>query len=431
MKKWFKPLLSVSSIAPVSIAAVSCGRTENSVEKVEQDKELSNKEVVNVLVENIWLSNTLATLYNITFENNQTLAQNYQKLMSGTQFSADAYTVYKTYVSNKNLTEPGFLAQRINKLLSEGKLDSPILFESFINSPVTDSLTLEQFIALYNNEASQVANETNKILLTYKFFLINDEASLQKIDVNTYSKLKNKYDSKYYNLISYTLNKKLMQTWGYSATDSNAIFTEIFKTIDSIDSYNQFIQNKSVGTVKIDKALWINEDAPYQLNMGGYLGFNSAASGINFAFTYDNLSTIKDYQSLVGFYNYATNKIVPVEKQNNNYVLAEPISVAKNSTAIGISYINVLAPIAKEISTTTGKNEDGTDKVETINVLSFDNTPYASESKLLELTTLLFANDSTLYQNAQNAFVKLGYTLSLKDVKVLNEVIKNLGFIKK
>ncbi|WP_036452322.1 HinT-interacting membrane complex lipoprotein P60 [Mycoplasma buteonis] len=429
MKKWFKSFLALSSTVSLSAFALSCGRTEDSVSKIEQDKLLSEKDSVSKLAENIWLANTLASQYNVQLEGNLNLDGQLEKLITNEAFFNDAYDSYLAYLSNKNLTEPGFLAKRINDLLANGKIVDGDIFNSFVQSPAQNNLTKEQFTSLFNNSFSEVANETNKILLTYKYFLINASDDLLKLNGDLYNQNKNKFDNKYFNLVNYALNKELMQAWNYSSNDSNAIFTEIFKSIDSVDAFNDFIKNKSVGTDKLASNLWINKSAPYQLQMGGYDGVIKASSkGVNFNFTYDTLSKINDYQSLVGFYDYQNQKIIPVLNQNDKWVLQSPISVAQSQTNIGVTYLNIFAPIAKEESVVTGKNEDGSDRRETVSLLTFDGTPY--QDNLIKTVALLYASDATLYQNAQNAFVKLGYTFTLKNISVINEILKGLKFVK-
>ncbi|VEU70066.1 HinT-interacting membrane complex lipoprotein P60 [Mycoplasmopsis glycophila] len=425
MKKALKFLTLLVPTPLVASLVVSCGREQNTLEKTEQDKQLSNKEKITALAENIWLSNTLASLYNVQSDSSNLLKLNV-KLLENDNFKADAFKIYNTLLAQNSVKKPGELAKKINTLLSNGTLSASSELESLVTNPYVDEVSEAQFIKLYQNLDTEVARETNKALLVYKYFQIENEESLKKLDGSNFNSNKLKYDTQNFNLIKYAVDKKLAQVWGYTTSNTDAIFAEAFQTINSIAEYNQFLSNKTISTSKISDKLWLNEQNSYQKNLSGYQGVTAISDLAGVSFSFESMRHVANYQAnYVGFYNYIDHKIVEINEQN---MTVEPVPVARNNSTIDIKYVNVIAPIGKDKSMVTGKNDDNSDKVETIKVLSFEGTPY--DSKILELSALLSLNDSNLYQNAQNAFVTLGYLLEKGDNEIFNETIKSLSFVK-
>ncbi|RIV16273.1 HinT-interacting membrane complex lipoprotein P60 [Mycoplasmopsis gallopavonis] len=425
MKKSIKILSLLTSSSLIALSAVSCGREVSTIPKLEQDKRLSNKDSIKTFAENTWLGNTIASLYQVNLEQAQNYEDVLKALINNQSFANDALRAYNTFLGLQNQKEPGFLAKKINKLLSEGILNYDAVLENLTTNPNFDLLNAEQFKLLYVNKNTDVALETNKALLVYKYFLINNEADLTKIDSSSFNSNKAKYDLDYFNLVQYALSKKLVQAWGYSASDADAVFVEMFQTIENIDAYNDFLQSKVVGTKKIYSSEWINKTKQYQLNLAGYVGIKSA-SDFAISFDYELLKQVTNANVYTGFYDNQSHKIVEV---NDDLTLAQPISVANGNSKIEINYINVIVPIAKDKQLVTGKNQDGSDKKETVKVLTFENTPY--QNNLIELATLLSGYDSNLYQNALNAYVKLGYVLTKGSNELVNKAISDLTFVEK
>ncbi|VEU74170.1 hypothetical protein [Mycoplasmopsis anatis] len=70
------------------------------------------------------------------------------------------------------------------------------------------------FELIYKNGKTEVNKTINNSLLILKYFSINNEDMLKKLDSN-YESNKNKYDLNYFNLISYILDSKPYQVWEY------------------------------------------------------------------------------------------------------------------------------------------------------------------------------------------------------------------------
>lgn len=395
-----------NKLAPLALAAVpavalaSCGRTEDTTAKVEQDAKFKNESIKTVM-ENFWLKSTLQSIYNTSDD----LAKN-------NEYFNDAFLAYKATISFNNISNPYYLYEQINNWNADGiftaqdnqTLESLRLSNSNVNE--------EQFRIILNNSSTNIEQQVNKLILVLKYFQISSDEQLKTVNTS-FETNKDNFQHDQFNLISYVLNKKIAQVWNYKSSSSDDIFANRARTISNVSDYLNLTLNSSVDQQKASADLLFNSQNSFELKLGGYLGLVDS-SKVNTTLNYSVSDLKQSTINTSGFYDFSNNKIVTV---NENETLATPIAASNDGSTINVVYLNQIVPVKKDV----------TEGDKTTSILSFDNTVYASELKKLEL--LLALSDSTLYGVAQEAFVKLGNVLEIKN-DTIKETLGNLSFIK-
>lgn len=410
--KLFKKLLAFSSIGLIPMVAVACGRDVKTDEKIRQDKLFAGKNVKDV-VESLWLGNTLKSLYNISETKN----------IDNEKFKADAYQVYKTFLKNQFQKDTKYLQKEIISLLSKGLISNTQYnsLQSLISS-YYPNITMEQFLILYNIKESKVQLTVEKNLLVNKYLTISTKEDLEKVYASTYSKRKDDYDLNNFILINYLIDKKLTQTWSFSSSSENDVFTSSVKTINKIDDY------ASLSLKTFDAAKVANDDVlfsslPFERKIGGFKGLES--SSLNFDYSLDVLKNNNSKTLTNGFYDYSKKTLIKV---NEDETLAEPLPITSQSNSILVTYVNRLLPLAKDY-TIQNPDESKRREIPTVNIkkLTLEGTPLIND--LIKLTTSLYNYDSNLYEEAVSAFVKLGNKIKLEvEDQNLKKAIQGLKY---
>lgn len=410
--KLFKKLLAFSSIGLVPMVAVACGRDVKTDEKIRQDKLFAGKNVKDV-VESLWLGNTLKSLYNISETKN----------IDNEKFKADAYQVYKTFLKNQFQKDTKYLQKEIISLLSKGLISNTQYnsLQSLISS-YYPNITMEQFLILYNIKESKVQLTVEKNLLVNKYLTISTKEDLEKVYASTYSKRKDDYDLNNFILINYLIDKKLTQTWSFSSSSENDVFTSSVKTINKIDDY------ASLSLKTFDAAKVANDDVlfsslPFERKIGGFKGLES--SSLNFDYSLDVLKNNNSKTLTNGFYDYSKKTLIKV---NEDETLAEPLPITSQSNSILVTYVNRLLPLAKDY-TIQNPDESKRREIPIVNIkkLTLEGTPLIND--LIKLTTSLYNYDSNLYEEAVSAFVKLGNKIKLEvEDQNLKKAIQGLKY---
>lgn len=383
-----------------AVALASCGRTEDTTAKVEQDAKFKNESIKTVM-ENFWLKSTLQSIYNTSDD-----------LTKNDQYLNDAFLAYKATVSFNNISNPYYLYEQINSWNANGiftaaeneALNSLRLSNSNVNK--------EQFEIIFNNNSTNIDQQVNKLILVLKYFQISSDEQL-KIVNTSFGTNKDNFQHDQFNLISYVLNKKVAQVWNYKSSSSDDIFANNARTISNVSDYLNLTLNSSVNQNKASADLLFNSQNSFELKLGGYLGLVDS-SKVNAVLNYTVSDLKQSTINTSGFYDFSNNKIVTVDQ---NETLATPIAASNDGSTINVVYLNQIVPVKKDV----------TEGDKTTSILSFDNTVYASDLTKLEL--LLALSDSTLYGVAQEAFVKLGNVLEIKN-DTIKETLGNLSFIK-
>lgn len=410
--KLFKKFLAFSSIGLVPMVAVACGRDVKTDEKIRQDKLFAGKNVKDV-VESLWLGNTLKSLYNISETKN----------IDNEKFKADAYQVYKTFLKNQFQKDTKYLQKEIISLLSKGLISNTQYnsLQSLISS-YYPNITMEQFLILYNIKESKVQLTVEKNLLVNKYLTISTKEDLEKVYASTYSKRKDDYDLNNFILINYLIDKKLTQTWSFSSSSENDVFTSSVKTINKIDDY------ASLSLKTFDAAKVANDDVlfsslPFERKIGGFKGLES--SSLNFDYSLDVLKNNNSKTLTNGFYDYSKKTLIKV---NEDETLVEPLPITSQSNSILVTYVNRLLPLAKDY-TIQNPDESKRREIPIVNIkkLTLEGTPLIND--LIKLTTSLYNYDSNLYEEAVSAFVKLGNKIKLEvEDQNLKKAIQGLKY---
>ncbi|QIW62066.1 HinT-interacting membrane complex lipoprotein P60 [Mycoplasmopsis gallinacea] len=397
----FRNKLAPLALATVpAIALASCGRTEDTTAKVEQDAKFKNESIKKVM-ESFWLKSTLQSIYNTSDD-----------LTKNDQYLNDAFLAYKATVSYNNISNPYYLYEQINSWNADGiftaaeneALNSLRLSNSNVNK--------EQFKIIFNNNSTNIDQQVNKLILVLKYFQISSDEQLKKVN-NSFETNKENFQHDQFNLISYVLNKKVAQVWNYKSSSSDDIFANSARTISNVSDYLNLTLNSSVNQNKVSVDLLFNSQNSFELKLGGYLGLVDS-SKVNAVLNYTVSDLKQSTINTSGFYDFSNNKIVTVDQ---NETLATPIAASNDGSTINVVYLNQIVPVKKDV----------TEGDKTTSILSFDNTVYASDLTKLEL--LLALSDNTLYGVAQEAFVKLGNVLEIKN-DTIKETLGNLSFIK-
>ncbi|VEU74733.1 Uncharacterised protein [Mycoplasmopsis citelli] len=402
--KFILPAIVVSSTFGV---AASCSPTANTPQRNKQENELSNANLAQ-LAEGFWLKSTLGNLYKTT--------QN--SLLENQSFLNDAYSAYKTYLNNLQISDPFSLYKSLTQwknqaLFSENEL-------KVLNNQTNDLFSvnavpnLEQFKILFNKDKTDVAFNINKLLLVKKYFEINTENDLKIVNKDSYNTNKDKYDLNEFNLIDYVLKTKIAQLWSYSSDTANDIFSNVSRTINNISDYNELLKNKNQA-LKIATPDLIFNNSSFEKSLGGYQGLSSSLNEYSLNTGTSYLLQQNNSANLSGFYDLVNNKLVPV---NETGVLNESIKVTNDNKKIKVSYLNLIAPIAKEIT-----KENKTEKI-----LSFEKTPYFAKLDTLKIYLAIFGGE-TLYKSSRKAFIDLGNKISFEN-EIIKEKLKGLDFVK-
>lgn len=383
-----------------AVALASCGRTEDTTAKVEQDAKFKNESIKTVM-ENFWLKSTLQSIYNTSDD-----------LTKNDQYLNDAFLAYKATVSFNNISNPYYLYEQINSWNANG------IFTSAENEALNSlrlsnsNVNKEQFEIIFNNNSTNIEQQVNKLILVLKYFQISSDEQLKKVNTS-FETNKDNFQHDQFNLISYVLNKKVAQVWNYKSSSSDDIFANNARTISNVSDYLNLTLNSSVNQNKASVDLLFNSQNSFELKLGGYLGLVDS-SKVNAVLNYTVSDLKQSTINTSGFYDFSNNKIVTVHQDET---LATPIAASNDGSTINVVYLNQIVPVKKDV----------TEGDKTTSILSFDNTVYASDLTKLEL--LLALSDSTLYGVAQEAFVKLGNVLEIKN-DTIKETLGNLSFIK-
>ncbi|VEU76343.1 HinT-interacting membrane complex lipoprotein P60 [Mycoplasmopsis columboralis] len=405
--KKLKFILPSSAILSTAAIAISCGRVENTEQRNKQENLLSNGDLSKV-VEGFWLKATLANLYSVS-----------GSLLEDETFVNDAYNAYKTKLSTDQLEKPFTLYEQLTNwknqaLFSQQQLN--VLNDSQSDLFAANALpNQEQFKVLYAQDKTQVAFEVNKLLLVKKYFEISSESDLQTVNKKNYDDNKDRYQLDQFNLIDYVLNTKIAQVWNYNSNTANDIFSNVSRTILTTNDYNDLLKNKTESSKVATKELLFNSN-DYEATLGGYKGLSSSLNDYSLNNSAAYLLEQNNFANLSGFYDWTNRKLVGVKE---NGTLNESIKVTNDNKTIKVSYLNLVAPIVKEVS-----KDDKTTKI-----LSFDNTPYFSKLDTLKVSLAIFGADS-LYKNAQKAFIALGHKISLEN-DIIKSKLEGLDFVKK
>ncbi|SJZ58140.1 HinT-interacting membrane complex lipoprotein P60 [Mycoplasmopsis verecunda] len=407
-KFWNKALL----IAPASLlplAMTSCGVDRDTEAKKVQDKDFKSDNIATI-IENDWLNSTLKALYGV---------EQSAELTTNETYKTDALNAYQSFIAYQNLkNNPFYKLEQLKKWASEGILSKSEqeIFGDFLSPQTVQNdqhsnyykaeINQNEFNVLYANKETGVAYTVNKILLVNKYFQVSNLANLEKMDPSATSLYKTQFQLDQFNLINYVITNKTVQLWRYQTSNKNYIFSMANITVDKVQDYNDLILNSSIASDNPSPQLLINQNAPYEVTMGGYQGITS--NPFPMSYTVDDLLNKTASDIAVGFYDSVNGKLVKV---NENQELASPILVSKGGKDIDVAYMGQIIPVGKTITKKVTK--DGKEVEEQSKILSFDETPFASN--LSKLGILLAINDENLYKTAQKAFAALGYKVQVDD----------------
>ncbi|UUD35505.1 variable surface lipoprotein [Mycoplasmopsis caviae] len=430
-KKLIISLGSISLLTTFPLVAASCGREVETPEKKIQDNFLKAAERKEE-IKNIWRQVTLASLYNI----NVTASYNtdnseYIKTFndSSSQLYKDSYEAFKVYAEEKifkngadgfYFTKKNLEWKKNNYFTDDQEKKMKFLTPSEIPSE-------EIFKILWNAEKTGIRSEVQKLLFVQKYFEISDKEKLTKL----YEKFKYnssflKYELENYNLTKYVLEKKPVQLWrktaNTSVTSEEAFFVTQQKTIKSIDTFNEFMNDSEDKDKKRSELEKISDSDDDEKQLLGYQGINLNFSEYNLKWDEKNL-TKTEASKLFGFYAPSEDRLV--QKTDQLFIKGyNPYQGANADKKIIVAYVNQIAPIGQaEIELPTEADEKKTEKVK---LLSFKGTKY--EKYLKKISLLFTLKDSSLVDTAEQAFIKLGYKLKIEN-ETLKEILKGEKFV--
>lgn len=408
--------LSSSLLILPALSVVSCGRVENSIEKTKQDDDFKSDEIKSI-AESIWTEKVLLDLY--SEENSEVKKLSDYLENKESKFYKEALLTFDIYASNNLSKDPNFFVKMYAEWNKKGWLTSEeqkILVP--FNIPTVKPGT-EVFELIYKNGKTEINKTINNSLLTLKYFSINNEEQLKKLDSN-FETNKSKYDLNYYNLISYIIDSKPYQVWEYEETNTSNIFVTRNKIISTTSDFKELLADKYDLNYRVSENELLLPNRGYLTEFGGYKGIVvNNASKYNLDYTFSKLIA-KNKDSVVnGFYsNNADKKIVSV---NNEGKLTTSISLYdEESKKLKAAYVVQIIPTVKEIE----KVENDKTKVEKI--LSFDESIF--KNKLTELMIMLSFSDSSITTKAISSFKKIGYKLE-PIYEILKETLKGSDFI--
>lgn len=411
-----KYLLSSVLLTLPALAVVSCGRVENSIEKTKQDEQFKSNEI-KTIAENLWTERVLLDLYKD--ENNDVKSLSEYLNNKSSKFYKDALLAFNIYASSNLSKDPNFFVKLYAEWNKKGwltKEEQKVILP--YNIP-TVKPGEQVFELIYKNGKTEVNKTINNSLLILKYFSINKEDMLKKLDSN-YESNKNKYDLNYFNLISYILDSKPYQVWEYEETNKTNIYVARQKIIASTKDFLELLSDKYDLNYKATENEKLLPAREFLTDFGGYKGIVvNDASKYNLDYSYSKLINKNANAVIDGFYSNDSNKkIVPV---NEDGKLSTTIPLYNDdSKKLKASYVVQIVPTVKEIS----KEENGSSKTEKI--LSFENSIF--ENKLTELMIVLSFSDSSLINKAISSFKKIGYKLE-PIYEILVETLKGSDFI--
>ncbi|UUM19835.1 MULTISPECIES: HinT-interacting membrane complex lipoprotein P60 [unclassified Mycoplasma] len=386
---------------------VSCGATVNTEARSKQENEFKNANLEKI-AEGFWLKATLSKLYSISEST----------LLANSTFLNQTYSAYRTYLNNLQISDPFVLYKSLTKWKNEALFNENEL--KILNDKSNDLFlanstpTLEQFKVLFNKNKTDVEFNINRLLLVKKYFEISSENDLKIVNKDSYDANKEKYDLTQFNLIDYVLKTKIAQIWKYTSDTANDIFSNVSRTISNIKDYNDLLKNKKEA-LKVATSDLLFNNGDFEKSLGGYEGLSSSLNdyflntGITFLLEQNNSS------NLSGFYDLTNNKLVSVDNKGQ---LSETIKVTNDNKKIKVTYLNVIAPIAKTV----------TQGVKEVKILSFDKTPYFAKFDTLKIYLAIFGGEN-IYKTAKKAFIDLGNKISLEN-DIIKDKLKGLDFIK-
>lgn len=405
LKKFILPVAATTLV----FASASCGRVVETAEKADQDKKLSDKNVV-AIAQNLFVKNVLFDKYNqdkvvdFNFENE---FKNMDSVLFG-----DAYNAFTIYALNKLSQSSLYFVNMWSTWTNAGIFtDQEIKLVKEDLQQIDKVPTKDTFKVIYLNAKTGVANDINNLLLVLKYFDIKDDESLKKLDT-TFDIDKENMDLNYLNLIKYVLDKKPIQKWGFETTETIDIFSATLKFINNIDDYQKAAVQFANTAKTIDPRLVVSNNESFEKNLSGYQGLLiNSATPYNLNYSVDFLKSANP-AALSGFYGNEANSRNLIAVTNN--VLNNAIPIYNKATKkISATYINMLAPT----------HEMQNNK----NVLTFKNSPYLPALNKMIISFALIDHD--LVNTSIKAFVKLGYSISTSE-KLVGDLLKGNDFYK-
>lgn len=411
-----KYLLSSSLLVLPALSVVSCGRVENSTEKTKQDDDFKSDEIKSI-AESIWTEKVLLDLYS---EGNNEIKKLSDYLDNKeSKFYKEALLAFDIYASNNLSKDANFFVKMYSEWNKKGWLTAE---EQKVLAPFnipTVKPGAEVFELIYKNGKTEINKTINNSLLTLKYFSINNEEELKKLDSN-FETNKAKYDLNYYNLISYIIDSKPYQVWEYEETNTSNIFVTRNKILNTTNDFKELLADKYDLNYRVSENEMLLPNRKYLTEFGGYKGIVvNNASKYNLDYTFSKLIAKNKDAVVDGFYsNNADKKIISV---NNEGKLNTSISLYdEESKKLKAAYVVQIIPTVKEIE----KVEDDKTKVEKI--LSFDGSIF--KDKLTELMIMLSFSDTSITTKAISSFKKIGYRLE-PIYEILKETLKGSDFI--
>lgn len=432
--KMFRKLSFISPLIAFPLVAVSCGREVKSSELIEQDNLLSSDQLI-TNIEKDWLENTVAALYNIDLNNAETKNSYLNDLQNlNATLYENAKLAFEMYAQTKLNSDGYYFFTQNNTWLKNGILNAQE--NSQLNTNILASVVPneEAFKIYWSKTETGIRNEINKMLLVLKYFTISDKEQLKTTIDNFKYDSNLKYSLENYNLIKYALEKRMVQIWKKetsSAISKDDFFIKGYGFIKNVADFNAFLENTTEFTKTLPNIQKLTNNN-YDLELKGYAGFTSNVNDYGLFWDYDSLSKVKPETtsySLTGFYDPTTNKLLASLGGDNAY--SPYTDNASTSDKAIVVYLNQIAPISEAGEGTDLPISEDSSETKKVPLLTFKNTPYGTKTNIAKLSFIFFNNDSSLYSNAQSAFAKLGYKITINKAvsQSLADKMKEKNFI--
>ncbi|VEU78281.1 HinT-interacting membrane complex lipoprotein P60 [Mycoplasmopsis columbinasalis] len=448
MKKLWK-FSALAATAALPVVAVSCGNTVDTIAKLQQDELLKKAEVA-TLIEQNWLKGLIQELYKPTnttmtqAELNEAFEVEPEKY-SETLFN-DAYKAFRFYAEKQLATNTYFFQELNNTLISKGNVnptDASTLADK-TQSLLTPSENV--FRIYWKTPESNVRFEILKMLAVYKYFSVSDLETLNKMSKDTEKitwvvTASPKYSLTNYFLNKYALTKRMVQIWEKTTTDPGTpddffiqktgnisgpvTFNEYFK---DTDAYQKQLTPQSVN-------LLVSDSSAPDTKLVGYVGFRTNVSDYGLNWDYEQLKNVTaDSQNKAfltrGYYDPNRSTLIQISNDpDKGYTSYNPYVKDKttNTTTVKIAYLNQIVPLAgvEQAPKTSEENAELGD----VTVLSFANTIF--KDQIDKLSYIYYQNDDALFKTAQEAFVRLGYKIHIKEnvIGTLPEEVKTAPYV--
>lgn len=415
IKKILKTSLILSSIISPAVLSVSCGNVKDSDELKNQKSFLNAKERKAEL-ENIWTEKTISHLYGLDVEDN-VIYKNTVNDKNSTLFK-DAYKIFKLYWNAKIFEDKKYFINKEIAWKSEG-----IIFDGVFDLKQigNNTPTEDEFLTLWNTEATGIKKEIENFILVSKYFAIKDKESLKKIESDFDNQIK-EIDIEYFLLIKYILDKKPIQSWKGSTTseEGSASVIQHNPKIKNLDDFNSYVKEENKDKkINLENVIELADgsiDKETITKLQGYQGLSfSGEYGLNFSKS-DLLKNQKTEK--FGYYSPSDGKIIK-PSELTSYATGYDVKAGNNIT---IAFVLQIAPLTKKFKEKNEKDEE-----QEVDKLSFAGSKF--KEKLNDLTYLFYLKDSSLINTAKEAFYKLGYLIELHD-PTLKELFKDEKFIK-